>query len=239
MESYLSDEDLRQWALAMRVAPEDPEQLLNWIGGPLKNFFPFGSFYCVYAKHTIGRIRIVKSISIGHERQFLEQIETTFDIDQRGALARWFKTRKPFFIDQNRKNEHATEVEIEEIKRFGLKNVVAHGIIGIESNSGTYFSFSGFEGEISDWHLNCVKLICPFLHELFVMYIVRGDLNYIKIDVLTKNQKKIVRLLMDGLDDKSIAQEIGISEKTVRNQLSQVYSKIGVHKRTQLVNFLT
>jgi hypothetical protein len=48
----------------------------------------------------------------------------------------------------------------------------------------------------------------------------------------------IVRLIAKGVDDKSIANALSISEKTVRNHLTDVYHQLGVHKRAQLMALL-
>ncbi len=42
-------------------------------------------------------------------------------------------------------------------------------------------------------------------------------------------------LLAQGLDNGSIAEMLSISEKTVRNQVSTIFSKFGVSSRAQAV----
>jgi DNA-binding NarL/FixJ family response regulator len=41
--------------------------------------------------------------------------------------------------------------------------------------------------------------------------------------------------LAQGLDNTTIAGQLGISEKTVRNQVSTIFSKLGVNSRAQAV----
>ena len=45
----------------------------------------------------------------------------------------------------------------------------------------------------------------------------------------------MLRLLAEGLDNRSIAGRLGKSEKTVRNQVSVVLSKLGVQSRAQAI----
>lgn len=52
---------------------------------------------------------------------------------------------------------------------------------------------------------------------------------------LTKAEADVVRLLAQGLDNRSIANRLGKSEKTVRNQLSVIFSKLGVASRAQAI----
>lgn len=52
---------------------------------------------------------------------------------------------------------------------------------------------------------------------------------------LTQAETKILDLVSAGLDNRSIARRLGKSEKTVRNQLSTIFGKLGVHSRSQAI----
>jgi pimeloyl-ACP methyl ester carboxylesterase/DNA-binding CsgD family transcriptional regulator len=52
---------------------------------------------------------------------------------------------------------------------------------------------------------------------------------------LTAAETAILKLIAEGLDNRAIAQRLGKSAKTVRNQLSAIFSKLGVHSRSQAV----
>jgi DNA-binding CsgD family transcriptional regulator len=52
---------------------------------------------------------------------------------------------------------------------------------------------------------------------------------------LSPRQKEIVHLIADGLSDKEIAAELGMSPRTVGSHLARVYVLHDVHKRAQLV----
>jgi DNA-binding NarL/FixJ family response regulator len=52
---------------------------------------------------------------------------------------------------------------------------------------------------------------------------------------LTSREREILVLMAKGNDNTSIANELFISEKTVRNHVSRIYHIIGVHNRTQAV----
>jgi orotate phosphoribosyltransferase-like protein len=47
----------------------------------------------------------------------------------------------------------------------------------------------------------------------------------------------VVTLLAEGLTNRDIASELKISPNTVRNYLSQIFDKVGVSTRTELVRF--
>ena len=54
-------------------------------------------------------------------------------------------------------------------------------------------------------------------------------------NILTKREKEVFDLLITGLTTKEIANELKISDKTVRNHISNAIQKIGVKGRAQAV----
>lgn len=53
--------------------------------------------------------------------------------------------------------------------------------------------------------------------------------------ILTPREKEIFTLLINNYSTKKIAETLGISEKTVRNHISNVIQKLGVESRIQAV----
>ncbi len=52
-------------------------------------------------------------------------------------------------------------------------------------------------------------------------------------DQLTERERDILALVARGDDNRAIAQQLHLSEKTVANRLSEIFSKLGVSNRTQ------
>jgi DNA-binding NarL/FixJ family response regulator len=50
---------------------------------------------------------------------------------------------------------------------------------------------------------------------------------------LSPRQREILGLLANGLDNKTIARALGISNKTVKNHLTFLFKKINAQSRTQ------
>ena len=50
---------------------------------------------------------------------------------------------------------------------------------------------------------------------------------------LTRREIEVLKLLAEGLFNKEIAYQLSISEKTVKNHVSNIFKKIGVFDRTQ------
>lgn len=53
--------------------------------------------------------------------------------------------------------------------------------------------------------------------------------------ILTTREKEVFELLVTGLSTKEIAHTLNISEKTVRNHISNVMQKLGVKGRANAV----
>ena len=55
------------------------------------------------------------------------------------------------------------------------------------------------------------------------------------LDHLTAREREILEAIAQGLDNGGIARDLKISEKTVRNHVSTVMSKLGVTSRSQAI----
>ena len=53
--------------------------------------------------------------------------------------------------------------------------------------------------------------------------------------LLTKREREIFQLLIEDNSTKDISTKLGISEKTVRNHISNTIQKLGVSSRTQAI----
>ena len=63
-----------------------------------------------------------------------------------------------------------------------------------------------------------------------------SKLDYTLYDI-NEREINIIELIADGLSNKEIAAKLFLSEGTVRNYLSQILEKLGLHNRTQLAVF--
>jgi pimeloyl-ACP methyl ester carboxylesterase len=52
---------------------------------------------------------------------------------------------------------------------------------------------------------------------------------------LTLAERAVLALLAQGLDNRAIAERLGKREKTVRNQVSSIFDKLGVHTRAEAI----
>ena len=55
-----------------------------------------------------------------------------------------------------------------------------------------------------------------------------------KMDDLSERERDIIELVAEGLNNKEIANQLYLSEGTVRNYISQMLTKLDLRDRTQL-----
>jgi DNA-binding CsgD family transcriptional regulator len=229
--------DLKAWIAALSAVPTGPmteTRILGWVEGPLRRFFPFRGFLGSYGRLSGGRIRMQNLVTSGHSPAFIASLEDAFNLSARGCFAWWVKNRAAFVLDPGDPPPFATARELEEIRKFALGVIAAHGVIDPFANTGTYISFSGVAADHPDRLRAALNLIAPVLHALFL---ATEQVSGSSIDLtkLTDRQRQLVDLALMGLPDKTIATRLGICENTVGNHFRGIYERLGISKRSQLI----
>lgn len=79
--------------------------------------------------------------------------------------------------------------------------------------------------------------IQPSLIPVLNSKIIDRNKDTIKIESLTKRELDVLKLLSVGMYNKEVAERLNISERTVKNHVSNIFKKIGVTDRTQAAVF--
>ena len=82
-------------------------------------------------------------------------------------------------------------------------------------------------------------LVCTSLFKLdsFLMNLLKEESFNHTLENLTSREKEILKLIAKGLLNKEIANELNITERTVKNHISNIFKKINVYDRTQAAVF--
>jgi two-component system, NarL family, nitrate/nitrite response regulator NarL len=57
-------------------------------------------------------------------------------------------------------------------------------------------------------------------------------------DLLAKREQQVAKLVAEGLNNREVAQRLGLSEHTVSNYLFRIYEKLGISGRVELVLYI-
>lgn len=79
--------------------------------------------------------------------------------------------------------------------------------------------------------------IQPSLIPLLNAKMIVRDKDSLKIETLTRRELEVLKLLSVGMYNKEIAEQLNISERTVKNHVSNIFKKIEVADRTQAAVF--
>lgn len=85
--------------------------------------------------------------------------------------------------------------------------------------------------------LNGETYIQPDLIPMLNAKMISMENDYDKIESLTKRELDVLKNLAIGMYNKEIATKLEISERTVKNHVSNIFKKIGVSDRTQAAVF--
>lgn len=79
--------------------------------------------------------------------------------------------------------------------------------------------------------------IQPDLIPLLNSKMIERDIDKEKLELLTKREIEVLKLLSYGFYNKDIGEKLSISERTVKNHISSIFRKIEVADRTQAAIF--
>ena len=91
---------------------------------------------------------------------------------------------------------------------------------------------------------NAIYAVCdgenyiqPELIPMLNSRMINRDIDKEKLNSLTKREIEVLKTISAGLLNKEIATKLGISERTVKNHISNIFKKIEVTDRTQAAVF--
>jgi DNA-binding CsgD family transcriptional regulator len=108
---------------------------------------------------------------------------------------------------------------------------------------GEVYISKNIEGSSSNWifkffiHEGSKPFICIFIFEEAISH--KLEMNKVRKQFgLTRRETDVLRRVLDGLKNIEIAEDLEISEQTVKDHLSNVYMKTGVENRFALIRSL-
>jgi two-component system response regulator DevR len=83
------------------------------------------------------------------------------------------------------------------------------------------------------------SMLDPAVTTRVLQFVRHGDEEQERLDRLTEQERKILDLIAEGLTNRQIAERMFLAEKTVKNYVSNLLSKLGMERRTEAAVFAT
>jgi DNA-binding NarL/FixJ family response regulator len=80
--------------------------------------------------------------------------------------------------------------------------------------------------------------ILASVFEEFSKHVRKSNYKSDLLNALTEREREIVKSIAEGKSNKAIAENLFISESTVKNHLYNIYRKIGVNSRAEVISLL-
>ncbi len=100
------------------------------------------------------------------------------------------------------------------------------------------YGATGYVLKDSDYDTLCRAIREVYNGELFIdkkllPYMTETETHKKSDDIITRREREVLTLVAQGYINKEIGMKLNISEKTVKNHVSNLFKKIGVNDRTQ------
>jgi len=83
------------------------------------------------------------------------------------------------------------------------------------------------------------SLLDPAVTRRVIDRLRQGPAQPTELAELTDQERRVLELVAEGLTNKQIAEAMFLAEKTIKNYVSSVLSKLGLERRTQAAVFAT
>lgn len=121
-----------------------------------------------------------------------------------------------------------------------VHNEVEYLLKAVDIGINGYLLKDSESAELKKAILTVVKgedYIQPSLIPLLNAKMIDRNKDNVKIESLTRREMDVLKLLAVGMYNKEVAEKLSISERTVKNHVSNIFKKIGVTDRTQAAVF--
>lgn len=121
-----------------------------------------------------------------------------------------------------------------------VHNEVEYLLKAVDIGVNGYLLKDSESAELKKAILSVIKgedYIQPSLIPVLNAKMIDRNNDSIKIESLTRRELEVLKLLAVGMYNKEVAENLGISERTVKNHVSNIFKKICVTDRTQAAVF--
>lgn len=231
------NELLLESAASVRTA----DDFRTWTRAYIRPIFPHESLISGWGHFHAGGVALDYLLTIDFPVEHIEVIRNRAGAIDTPILRRWLSLQEPVVFDASDPWVDIPEKWLASFRRHGLRNIVAHGVMDTERCAGTYHSFFKMPGTLGESQLKTVKQVVPVLHDVLsrVIDAVGTDSRFARcLTLLSDRAREVVHWVGLGKTNAEIAEITRMSESTVKHHITEIFDKLGVSNRAQLVRSL-
>lgn len=213
----------------------------QWTREKIRPIFPHEALGCGYGHLHAGGVALDYVIAIDYPMAHLDGIRNRAGGIDTPILRRWLATREPQLFEDEAPWPDAPAAWLESFRRNRLKNAAAHAVYDTERCLGTYHFFHRIPGRLGSFHIEALKRLVPVMDKVLCRVIARLDLQndfVTRLAGLSARENEIARWAGLGKTNGEIAVLSKLSENTVKHHLTNVFAKLAVETRAQLIHRL-
>lgn len=223
-------------AIGTSLAINTSDEFRAWAQSDLQQIFPHGTLACGVGMVENSGGDIQPIITCNLPDAYLQSLRQKGGLGRSPIFAQWAQSRRPVLFETTEQDPQSPWLE--DIQRYGLRNLAAHGMCEFNSRATSYFSFSQIPGKLTSRHAQLLEMLVPHLH-VALTRVIRGVKNGSRMaksmSCLTERESEILNWLGSGKTNWEIAQVLRISENTVKNHVQRILTKLKVTTRAQAV----
>jgi transcriptional regulator EpsA len=230
-------ESLLQTAPSVRTV----DDFKKWTKTYLRPLLPHESLLCGWGHLHAGGVGLDYLVPVDYPLEHINGIRNRVGAIDTPILRRWLSTREPVVFEADTPWVETPETWLDSFRRHNLRNVVAHAVYDTERCAGTYHSFYRIPVKPDQAYVEMLDRLTPTLHEVLCRVITslsaEDRLNE-RMAALTEREEQVLKWLALGKTNAEIAELTGVTESTIKHHLTNVFDKLGVYNRAQLVRIL-
>lgn len=146
-----------------------------------------------------------------------------------------------YIQDKTRKNHAPAKillVSTEEDERFFLR-AIRIGVLGFVPKEASALDVVAAVRSVARGEAVCPARLCKLLFDFLAMQSVELPNNSVRLRLgLTRREQQLIPMIGRGLTNKEIANQLCLSEQTIKNHVHRILHKVGVENRLGILDAL-
>lgn len=219
-------------------AVQTPEQFIRWTEEEIPRLLPHGILICGIGKIGRQSVQIHRYLFKRFPLDYLETLRNAGKGLISPVMARWCREGKPQLFEADAAGPEVAPEWLETFRKYGLRNIAAHGVRDMSGAMASYFSFSDIPEKLTARHAYLLELLVPHMHVALMRAFRNSEPALPRAQAcggVTLREREVLGWLREGKTNWEISRIFGVSENTVKNQVRSVLIKLKVNNRTQAV----